>query len=404
MGCAASVSPNHKNMDAAIVNSTSTCEKECPHPFGIQSAEAEAGCKVSLLTSSGSAAMQKPVALVHQKSGHAYQNEVYIVDCGSGSTVIYKFACHEDGSIFEAHPSFKITDPEHLCVPQGNNPNSVTVGRDVLKPGQFDGFLKLFVSGLQGMGWQEGDTTPIFLGATGGVRKLVLAGFPEEKLSEFENALKTACGQNLRFEVITGDEEADCEHAAAKCAFEPLFQASNKTFTGLASGGGSSCQFAYGSPLQKHSLPLDMIEPQDSIRKSGESAVSPVQAKYDEEIEKTCLKGLEGCWVGIAMLEDLSQLGFSNRFISAGELRALLPELQKGLFARSGPYWDSAVGKWKDRVDKLWVIGLVNAVRFEAILKMFSDKAEFYFASQAPISLLRVTWPLGWYVLKKRLL
>jgi hypothetical protein len=120
----------------------------------------------------------------------------YVVDCGSGGTRVEKFSITLDGICREVKPSPKAV-PLHQALIEGEV--------------QQKRWLAALAQAL------ADDSTPIFIGATAGVRDSVASGVvTKAALKRFEELVFAQFGSRARFALVDGVLEATSELAAVR--------------------------------------------------------------------------------------------------------------------------------------------------------------------------------------------
>jgi len=324
--------------------------------------------------------------------------KAFVVDCGTNHTKVFKFGrdemTNEVVEIFAEH------------VRAADTGRNVSLSRDVLETEtailSIDDFTTLLLGVLKAQRWTTAD--PVFIGATGGVRDVIGRGSSGQ--AAFEELRRTVNAHVPSFELklLSGDEEAENEYRAACAVFSSFFMAFGKGDVSLLSGGGTSCQIAWGQRSEANfaSLPLRTRAHEQAFRDAAPSAWSNVRLQisvfFSSAIDHWMpCAALDGAFVGTSAYADVAELGFSERFMSAAELGPVLDRIVDDLLSREGSGWDKAKEKWGDRVDKLWPIGAVGCLRLRALLSKFSANSSFYFAPSPPELSINVVWPVGLY-------
>ena len=319
----------------------------------------------------------------------------FVVDCGSRHTEIHVLrAGREQGSVLELKT-------KRLRSDKGYN---ISLSRNVLQPAAarsrqarvsaFDDFLRQLSSSLVECGKREGDGSTVFVGATGGVRKLLEENvITSELCDQFGEALKKVCGTTSKFEVISGDDEAKCELRAARSIFSKTFQAGEHGRVDLFSGGGATCQFAFGTgrteTLKSVMLPTDDAQKKlmsASPGKLSETAAS-ILSTYESKLREANLTQFDGSFLGISMHQDVANLaGFENEFLYPRDVLPKVDTLVTDLSERTGAGWQQALDRWGEKdAEKNWVILVAAGLRLRAIVAgQFSKNSRLFFARTAP--------------------
>jgi len=324
----------------------------------------------------------------------AQKKHLYVVDCGSRHTEVHHMVLTVTSVAERAASRLRPSSG------RGNMPLG-----DVLADASYQAeFLPTLQQELTALGWVDGRDNTIFVGATGGVRKLLKAGtVTTAQLSEFEDVLKAALQARqslIKFAVLTGDEEAQYEFAATQMIFSPMFERAGKSKPFFLSGGGETCQFAYGEPVHMCSLDAPMKEMEQKMRETGYAALSEARAHFETVVDAWWPSSglppqLVGSFVGIEMHQDAAQLGFHSAFLTPPEIIAKIDQIEEDLFAQSGDGWEMANKKWGERAKNNWPIGAVAGLRLRAILRKLSESSTIIFAKTAPDASCEVSWPAG---------
>eukprot|EP00966_Prymnesium_polylepis_P098125 2272311-Prymnesium_polylepis.1 len=348
----------------------------------------------------------------------------FVVDCGSRHTEVHHLLISDDGA--------KVTELGARRLRSSSNANLPL--SDLLPEAKYrDELLPTLQKELVALGWADSRDATVFVGATGGVRAKQKAGEVTDKnLAGFEAALKAALKARhslTQFVVLSGDQEAQYELAATRLIFSPTFEQAGKGKPFLLSGGGATCQFAYGDPVQVCSLDAALKDCEERVLKEGRTALDAVKAHYETVVGEWWPRSglseqLNGSFVGIAMHEDVvrravhcslanekqptsrvihptvhplsqAQLGFSEAFCTPPEVIAKIDQIEEDLFAQSGDGWDKALAKWGERATRNWPIGVTSGLRLRAILQRLADTSTLYFAKTAPNAGCSVSWPVG---------
>jgi len=354
-------------------------------------------------------------AKVDERSKAALVDTTYIIDSGSMHTTIFKYgfdaaaaassASGGGAAWHETHNGqpklmqgghVRVVDPNGGAEGKGGN---VKLGDDVLKTGSFDLYLDLVSDGLRKLGWQMG--MKVFIGGTGGVRDLIKQGLvTEERVDEFRAALAARFGAQASFGVLSPDEEADYERRAAWYAFSDFIQKERHAPVALLSGGGSSVQVYFEGKLASRSMPVrkkEQLIKKDSVDERLAGA-REIEAAFVKEVhEPEGLPKMSGSFVGLNAFEDISQLGFGEKWLDRETMLRKLEKLEFDLIHREGKGWKEANTKWRARLTQLWTIGAVGAMRLRVLLReCFNEDSTFYFANAPPGSKnIDVAWPLG---------
>ena len=278
----------------------------------------------------------------------AVARHYYVVDCGSRHTQLHHVVAALDGGLAETG-SCRLRPGEYGNLPLG----------EALKTKRFaEEWLPLLKRELLALGWGAGRADmAVFVGATGGVRSLLQSGaVTAALLAEFEAALAGALGLasgasgRVTFEVLSGDDEARYEFAATRTIFAPLFAQHDKPFPGFLSGGGATCQFAYGSPPMLCSLDCATKDTEKAIRAEGRTALAPATAALETTVDAWWPTSglparLGGSFVGIELHQDAARLGFHSEFLSPPEVVRRIDRIVDDLLNQSGEGWAKAETK-----------------------------------------------------------
>lgn len=197
-----------------------------------------------------------------------------VVDCGSGHTSLFRLWKGPHG--IEGVSQALLDEGKVLVGDQGTNPTvMVALGRDVLSCPAGDErsravalFVQIFTAQLQALG--DDGHVEVFLGATGGVRKLLSKPGDEgteaaAAFRELEARLGQAVGaERLTLCVLSEEQEAQFEVGSARAACEDIFRTAGCGGVAMASAGGATCQFfhsALESPGHRLSVRADIYEP-----------------------------------------------------------------------------------------------------------------------------------------------
>lgn len=415
-------------------SSTKDCLK---HPKATVSGGASSSCVTARNASwpqreTSDVATAKTAAATMSSASDAVR---FVADCGSGHTTLFRLLRGPDGHWNGTQRDLE--DPERkIVVPDKRNPNSlkIALARDVLtKPTeQLEDAQRVFVDAfcttLEAMGY-DGQAS-IFIGATGGVRKAVLAENEagEAARGAFERvsqALKAALGKRVVMQVLSGEDEAAYELSAARAACEAVFRAQGVETVAVASAGGASCQFAHPELPSggRISVNADVYERVTRIREAAEqgedelkTAIEDVRAGYRQLLVDERLPTMPlGTWAAISLFADFAELaGFMQTFMTVSELRtrvdAVLHEIaeQKGEHALCKKKWPFPPRKEGEptQAGRNWPIGMATGLRLRAFLEYFPDESQFYFANKLPSppsaavdgiadELLDLDWPIG---------
>ena len=328
----------------------------------------------------------------------------YIIDCGSKHTVVHVLRDAPDGSVHEVRK-------KRLTHHYYGNETSLSLDRDVLKPliaqaepgsDDHDTLVAKFLTPLKielaNCGRRQGDGSTVFIGATGGVRRLLHEHTErvEALLQVLQDAITSHFDAAVSFELLSEDVEARCEREAVRHVFRAFFEEKQLGSVGMLSGGGASCQFAQGDELASADLPMDSAQKSFATEREN---VASIRRWFEAQVAKKSLPKLSGSFVGVTMHEDVAQLGFHEELLTVTDAIQRIDQIVHDLVEKTGDGWDRAMGKWGDRAPSLWVIGAAGALRLRAILTQCFDessKSQLYFAQMAPGHKgLKVSWPVG---------
>lgn len=163
-------------------------------------AEGNGGCDnvtvVAALAIAGAAAVGYAFQLGRGETVRLDPDYRYVVDCGSGGTRIEKFSFTLDGICREVEQS-----PKAMPLDQ-------VLAEDEVQQRHWLAALEQALND---------DTTPIFIGATAGVRDAVSSGVvTEAALKRFEELVLAQFGRRARFALVDGVLEATSELAAVR--------------------------------------------------------------------------------------------------------------------------------------------------------------------------------------------
>ena len=331
---------------------------------------------------------------------------LFVLDAGSLHTKLFQYIVVGKEVRSMAKPMKLLRDPR----------TSLSLGRDILATSDFD----LFFSVLDATLGTRRAPVRLFIGATNGVRKNLDRGeVTPRTINAFSAAVSARYGQHASFAVLTGEQEAACEYAAAAHVYGPLFAEHGMGDVRMLAGGGSSVQIMAGVNLAV-SLTLETRPLEDAARaelasSSGcrpERVVSEARERFGSVISEaaahlTPIVASGSAFVGIAMFSDLSDLGYADQWLSKLELMHVLSTLLDELIAGvadgtpSGA-WRAAQAKWGKRLLEpperaLWSIGMIGLLRLLAVLKPFGDACMFYFPAPGDP---QPDWPLGYHCMK----
>ena len=187
----------------------------------------------------------------------------YVVDCGSRHTEVHVLRRgREAGSVLELRTK-RLRNPSGFSISLGRNvlgPSALSAGS--VAEEAYLAFCRQLNSGLVECGKRDGDDSHVFVGATGGVRKLLDDGvISQSHVDRFTQVLKRVCGPSASFTVLSGNQEALCELRAARSVFGQHFIEKGAGRVDIFSGGGATCQFACAPPLQAPPLLLPNPRP-----------------------------------------------------------------------------------------------------------------------------------------------
>ena len=294
-----------------------------------------------------------------------------ILDCGSGHTSILWYSrsspkirqLRRSKLKLQGGGNFKITDIFE------SHANSTFVAADfITRSAQI--FADALRAEIEEALTVEGIPAPdvILIGATGGLRNMLGDGrLSQSSVSEFERVLvsllQDSSRRSTRFAVITGEQEAAWELAAAHLIYGPQRQAmfpapaseqERKRF-GLFSGGGSSMQMVSGSGVPL-SFPFSTWcgpEMDEALGAANDAWKDPaIWARWQSSLvskiqaAKASLEGgaLGGCYVLTAMNHvAASAAGFAEAPIRASEASARLAAALAQFRAGSGEPFESFV-------------------------------------------------------------
>jgi hypothetical protein len=333
-----------------------------------------------------------------------------VVDCGSGHTSVMYYSKPSAGpGVHQLKRAwFKHADGGNLPITDilPNSVGGAFKGEtlvDRLK--EFIDKLKSVISGLEGCD----DIKMIYIGATGGMREKMEEGhLNQDDVETIASAFEQAFDDKIavKFEVISGGQEAAWEHSAAQLIwgssgskfFPPLPNASSSVEKqqkeiGLFSGGGKSMQLALSSS-QALSFPFSTFPKELEERQGAHPLAWLDEDKWNRfadglrnkvEVEMSERDGVlfGGCFVGTAMNHRAAHhCGISERPITAGEA---VKHLQLGLIqfrGREGPLYDTMIGGATPGSSyPLARITAMHTYRLATVLQiMFKPEAQFYFA------------------------
>ena len=346
----------------------------------------------------------------------------FVVDAGSRHTEVFAYDQGPDGMPVILHSAKLRRDDQSL----------MTLG-DTINDGSdetFELFFKLLSDTLAAFDSNGGPEPAIFIGATGGVRKIRDSDAGARKVDQFARFCRCE-HPNVTFRVVEGLDEVRWEWTAAKALFHAAFEdAGHEGGVQLLAGGGSSVQVgirgmstAEGgvSPV---SMPLSVGEVQDAFKADAAAAAGewPSLERSRQSLERVVdaswphLRAhapIRGGVLAMSGFADIAQLGFSERWISVEELKPLVDKTLDELLKQEGAGWDKAVEKWgKHRFwaefpERLWSIGAAGLLRLSVLLTrpgLFRPSARLYFADTPPpppegtAPRPKLTWPLGKYL------
>ena len=336
------------------------------------------------------------------------RGSTFIFDGGSSHSVVFKFT---------------MADPLPLCTSEKLVINKANVKlHEVMEDeSRHEEFVEALEKALCALGRREGDT--VFIGATGGVRKLIATG-KQGAVEGFAQALRfgigTKLGRKVEFKVVDGIDEARWEWLAARELFAKAFEGAEHVQ--VLAGGGSSVQFALcgmstalgGTPpltipletkMAVEGFQRDIEEKKEAAASGGaggaaggaawpsleasraemvrvvdahtsklKQAIAASSSPHSEVTREATGRGrrataarvdghIGGKVLCISGFADVAQLGFADRWVTAKEAAALVGELLEQLLARQGEAWAKAEAKWGARVESLWPIGAAGLLR-----------------------------------------
>lgn len=332
----------------------------------------------------------------------------FVVDCGSGHSKVYTYT--RDGKDINSDA----TRLESVLT-------DVLVGESS-KWGEF--FDELETGGLE-----KDSSAPLFLGATGGVRRALESNQVSMEIwATFTKAMeKRWPNRKVDAVVLNGKEEAARELTAARTLMRAMMDINESDFqqqcpglladrVGLLSGGGESCQVAWDDVAGSHveSLRISTVEAVKKIENDenqGWSFWEDTLIQVSSQILSLCPQGkLKGVFVGTTLQADAAkQCGCAGRFVSHSEIAKALAELVLDLKAPIEPervqkmHADYKAWADKKKVKQPWasrkLINLLSARRLLVILQqMFSSEAIFFFTRGFEIKaghLVDIEWTLG---------
>jgi hypothetical protein len=335
-----------------------------------------------------------------------------VVDCGSGHTSIMFYAMGG-----KAGPGVRQVKRCWLKHNDGGN-LALTDIMPSASGGAFKGTtlasrLDEFIQNLVGMleqqqhaaGWSSSSNTScvLHIGATGGVREKIAQGeLGEEDVEIIRDGFERAFADRMsvvKFEVITGGQEATWEHAAAQIIWganaRKMFPAAAADETtpevGLFSGGGKSMQLGRrGSALSFpfSTFPAELEERQGA---APDAWLDPVKwDRFADDLVAKVKKGaadhnelFTGCFVGTAMnhraakFTEIAETPITAAAAatalraSLSQFRAQEGELYERLMADSTPGSSYPLAR----------IVSMHTFRLATVLEvMFAPDAQFYFA------------------------
>ena len=342
-----------------------------------------------------------PMVPVQQDVGSRPEHNFtgYVVDCGSGKVAIYKYSVER-----EAVQEIRKTSGavQLATIMQGGV--SLRPLWDVVDPAV-----------------KAGGHSPIFWGATAGLRNELRAGrLAQADVDMLEDEVRSHfASHDVHFEILTGQREASLELAAVKFAFSDLADdigAITADDLGSFSGGGKSCQIAWGNKGHFVMLDLDIFAAQDVVSAVGEAEAFKW---WKEEIhQKTSnawsrdLGGedLDGAFIGITMMASAAALaGFDRQILSRDQVIDSCQNVISHAIACDS-VWEEimASAEWKGQnpykldAETFRVLTVLSTLRLGGILEsLFSPNTIFYFAREHNLSAGRgvgtanVEWALG---------
>jgi len=351
-----------------------------------------------------------------QKSGEEIETAAALSTVESATTAFVIDAGSLHSQVFQFRDVGGRTQQAGMPYRLHGDSTSLSLGRDVLATENFTIFfdaLDRHLSTVRSLA----QPLKMFIGATNGVRKNIERGeVSQSTIDKFSIAIRGRFGADATFEVLTGEQEAALEYAAATHVFGPLFAEAGKDSVKMLAGGGSSVQIV-ASPGHSVSLTLETKawegRARDAFSANGhpDLMLAEARAQFEAVVDGAAAElaplVAEGAFVGMAMFGDLSELGYAGRWLSKASLQEaltkLIRELREGLVdGKESACWTAAQAKWKERLRNpperaLWAIGMVGLLRLLVLIQAFGEPCEFYFAPSSSLSELQPDWPLGYH-------
>jgi len=315
--------------------------------------------------------------------------EAAVVDCGSGSTRLIRFAACSRSSVSRVKEAYR--------------------GAPLAKALQDMASLRTLLHDLE----QEVPTGQLLLGATAGVRHALKDGRISPKhVENFAKMLNERFAGRARFELLTGHAEAQAEWQAVRHEWGALQRElhSNESRTqlsGMLSGGGMSCQLVVemgGVQPGLHSVENLVLGPQGLVEQAGAGNLQ--STTLEEDLEEHCRafrermlltqipRGLSGTfalveWVGrfiaaAATNRDLFMcLGYGRTFTRSELLREL--DMHLDTIRRRNSYGSG-------KVTRRDTVALVYGTVIQALLQeVFAEDSKF-------VCVDNVNWATGHFL------
>lgn len=307
-----------------------------------------------------------------------------VVDCGSGSTRSIDFSEAAEGLNF-----------------QKSEWRGTALADALLCPQKSEELLDLLQEKLPRQG-------RVLLGATAGLRRAIEVGrVRDDQVAGFRCELRRRLGERASLEVLSGEEEARAEWKAVchkRSATDPELH-------GMISGGGMSCQLAFGSSdegghtegEQFFSFTNGVLQPGGLVDRAAQGSLlardlSGEMARHEAAIQEAVSK-LPTCRSGsFAMIE------WAGNFVAG---KSSQNDLRMGLgherFLSRNAVLEAidqhAAGMWpadpRTKVQRRVAVALLYCTVMRTMLRhVFSEDAQFYGMSN-------VNWATGHYLLSK---
>jgi hypothetical protein len=269
---------------------------------------------------------------------------VVVIDCGSGKAAAYRYRFSAEGAPLEETKVKVALKLSELLVAAASEPAALDPLWSLIDAAT----LRLEAPGAAA-------PFPLFFGATGGVRAALAEGsLSQAHVDGLEAALRNRYrGAPLHFEVLSGAREAQLELRATRYAYrDAALFGDGAAPVGSLSGGGQSCQLAWGTSskvgsFEAAAVEADLFGAQRVVGAVGlRAALEWWDAHLAQELAKAGLGGprkLQGPFVGITMQATAAaQAGLGSRVVTAEDAvrgcNALLAHAQED-DALEGPWW-----------------------------------------------------------------